>query len=103
MANLTRDQVKTIVTSSLSAIADLPADVEASTFTMLNDEEKRVFLANLKDNLNASPYYRDDGTTSNTSYYDVDLTQSTFSNWPTVKDCIDWVTANQTIYPKNNP
>jgi len=101
MAYLTRDQVKTIVTDSLRAIADLPADVEAATFDMLNDEQKKVFLATLKKNLNASPYYQDDGTTANTSYYDVDLTMSSFANWPTVKDCIDWVTEHQTIYPKN--
>jgi hypothetical protein len=101
MAYLTRDQVKKIVTDSLSAIADLTEDVEAATFDMLNDEQKKVFLVSLKSNLNASPYYEDDGSTSNTSYYDVDLTSSSFANWPTVKDCIDWVTDNQTIYPKN--
>jgi len=101
MAYLTRDQVKTIVTDSLSAIADLPADVESATFDMLNDDHKKVFLANLKSNLNASPYYNDDGSTSDTSYYDVDLTMSSFANWPTVKDCIDWVEDNQTSYPKN--
>jgi hypothetical protein len=101
MANLTRDQVKTIVTTSLNAIADLPADVEAATFAMLNDQQKKVFLATLKSNLNASPYYQDDGSATDTSYYDVDLTQSSFANWPTVKDCIDWVTENQTSYPKN--
>jgi hypothetical protein len=99
MADINRDQVKAIVLKSLSSIADLPADPEAATFGMLNDTQKKTFLNTLKKNLNDSPYYEDNGSTSNTMYYDVDLTMSSFAQWPTVKDCIDWIVENQACYP----
>ena len=97
MALLNRDQVKAVVVTSLEAVADLPADVEAATFNYMTDMQKNVFLTQLKSNLNASPYIQDDGTTSDTAYYDVDLMPDSIYQWPTVKDCIDWVTANQMI------
>ncbi len=79
MADLNRNQVKAIVVKSLSSIADLPTHVEAATLKMLNDTEKKTFLNTLKANLNASPYYLDDGSTSHTMYYDVDLTMSSIA------------------------
>jgi hypothetical protein len=97
MAFLTRSQVKVVVIDSLRTIADLPADVEAATFAMANAQQKKVFLANLKSKLNALPYQLDSGGTSNDAYYDVDLMPTSTDNWPTVKDCIDWVTANQKV------
>ena len=100
MAFLTRDQVKKIVVQSLPSIADLPADVEAASFAMLNNTQKRTFLDVLKQNLNDSPYYKDNGSTSDTSYYDVDMTVDTYAQWPTVKDCIDWVVTNLTVVEK---
>ena len=100
MADLNRDQVKAIVIASLQSIADLPDDVEAATFAMLNEEEKKVFLANLKTNLNESPYYDDNGDVDNSHYYDVDLTMSSLGAWANVAACIDWVEANQESFPK---
>lgn len=100
MADLNRDQVKAIVIASLKSIADLPDDVEAATFAMLNDEEKHVFLANLKTNVNEAPYYDDNGDVDNSHYYDVDLTMSSFNAWANVAACINWVQANQESFPK---
>ena len=100
MALLNRDQVKAVVTDSLKVIADLPADVESSTFTNFDDEQKQIFLKALKDKLNALKYIKDDGTTTDAAYYDVDLTPDSIDLWHTVKDCIDWVVENQNVVDK---
>ena len=97
MALLTRDQIKAVVIKSLQTVADIPDDVESATFANMNAMEQHMFLSSLKANLNALPYYMDDGTTSNLAYYDIDLTPDSIGQWPTVKDCIDWIVANQNV------
>ena len=96
MALLDRDQVKTVVVKSLATIADVPAgNLDNTSLDMLNDEEKQVFASALKTNLNAVPYQMRDGTTTDTVYYDVQLTMGIVNAWKTVGNCIDWITANQ--------
>jgi hypothetical protein len=100
MALLSREQVKAVVTASLKVIADLPDDVESSTFANFNDQQKQIFLKTLKNKLNGLPYIKDDGTTTDAAYYDVDLTPGSIASWATVKDCIDWIVANQKVVYK---
>jgi len=97
MAFLNRDQVKGVVIKSLQTVSDIPDDVEAATFTNMNAIQQHMFLSSLKANLNALPYYMNDGTTSNLAYYDVDLTPDSTGQWATVGDCIDWIVANQSV------
>ena len=88
---LTREQVKAIVIASLKAVAGLPEDVESATFQQMNPFQRKVFLENLKENLNAKPPGNDEAT------YDVNLQLDTIDLWDTVEDCIDWVTENQMV------
>jgi hypothetical protein len=98
MAFLRRDQVKThVVIASLSVIADLPNDVESAPLTPLNDMQDHIFLTTLKSKLNALPYFMNDGSTNYLAYYDVNLRPDSIDDWPTVKDCIDWIVANQRV------
>ena len=97
MAFLKRDQVKVIVADSLKVIADLPADVEEAPLNMLNEQQQQVFLSTLKTKLNASPYYKDDGSTSDKAHYDVDLNARSVGEWADVKACIDWVKKNHKV------
>lgn len=100
MALLTSTQVTAVVAASLKTIADIPSDPEAlreATFTGMNEQQDQLFLSALKQKLNALPYYKSDGTTSNLAYYDINLLPGCLSSWPTVGDCIDWVTDNQQI------
>jgi hypothetical protein len=97
MALLTRTQVKAIVVASLKTVANLPDDVEAATLGNMVAAQQEVFLSALKTNLNNSPYYLDDGSTSDAPNYDIDIMPDTFGKWATVGDCIDWVTQNQSV------
>jgi len=99
MALLTYDQVSAVVAASLKTIADLPdpANLATATFAGMNDQQQQMFLSALKQKLNALPYYRSDGVTSNMAYYDVNLVPGCIANWPTVGSCIEWVTENQQI------
>jgi|SRR6218665_2252131 len=97
MALLKRNQIKQIVLQSLRTIADLPANPEQSNFNALNAFQKHVFLSNLKGKINALPYYMNDGTTTHLAYYDIHLKPDSTDDWPTVKDCIDWIKNNQRV------
>jgi hypothetical protein len=103
MALLTNDQVSSVIAASLGTIADVPTgtdNLRAATFTGMNDQQKSFFLSALKQKLNALPYYRSNGTTSTLAYYDVNLLPGCIDSWPTVGNCIDWVTDNQQIIYK---
>jgi hypothetical protein len=98
MAFLNRDQVKNVVLASLRVVADLPpGDVEQASFAGFNDFQEHIFLSALKSKLNALPYYKNNGQETYAAYYDVDLMPDSIDNWPTVKDCIDWVVENQKV------
>lgn len=97
MARLKRVQVKEVVADSLSVVADIPDDFEDADFGAFDDFQKHVFLSNLKGKLNALPYFKNDGTTTFMAYYNVDLVPDSTDDWPLVRDCIDWVTANQKV------
>ncbi|MET0465219.1 MAG: hypothetical protein ABW007_18805 [Chitinophagaceae bacterium] len=97
MAFLKRNQIKPVVFQSLKTIADLPADPEASSFDSMNNFQKHVFLSTLKGKLNALPYFMNDGSTSFLAYYDIFLLPDSTDDWPTVKDCIDWINDNQRV------
>ena len=97
MAFLKRVQIKPVVFQSLKSVADLPEDPEDSGFEGFNDFQKHVFLSTLKGKLNALPYYLNNGGTSYLAYYDVDLMPDSTDNWPTVRDCIDWIRDNQKV------
>ena len=97
MAYLTREQVKQVVIDSLKTVADLPNDMESANFSNMNDFQKHAFLSSLKSKLNALPYNMNDGTTNHLAYYDVDLMPDSTDSWPSVKDCIDFVTDNQKV------
>lgn len=100
MANLTREQVKKVVADSLSIIADLPTDIDETPLNILNDAQTQIFLSALKRKLNEHPYMKRDGSTSSTSYYDVDLVPESVDGWATAGDCIDWILANLQIVNK---
>ena len=97
MAYLDRNQIKEVVKDSLSVVADLPDDVESSTFENFNSNQKHAFLTALKSKLNALPYNMNDGTSNHSAYYDVDLTPDSTDDWPTVRVCIDWIANNQRV------
>src|SRR5258708_2747580 len=97
MAFLTKDQVKPVVVDSLKVVADVPDNVEASTFANFTSDDSHIFLTVLKSKLNALPYIMDNGTTTHTAYYDVDLTPDSINSWPTVLDCINWIVDNQNV------
>ncbi|MFD2600774.1 hypothetical protein [Flavobacterium suzhouense] len=97
MALLTRTQIKTVVLRSLKTIADLPEDPEAATFAAFDNFQKHVFLSTLKGQINALPYYMNDGSTSYLAYYNINLTPDSTDEWPTVADCIDWIIENQRV------
>lgn len=97
MAFLKRNQIKPVVLKSLKSIADLPDDPEAANFSQLEIFQRHVFLSTLKGNLNSLPYYMNDGTTSFLAYYDISLMPDSVDDWPTVKDCIDWIKENQRV------
>lgn len=97
MGYLKRGQVKQVVVAALKTIADLPSDVESADFSSMNDMQKHFFLSALKSKLNALPYYMNNGTTNHLAYYDVDLTPDSTDQWPTIKDCIDWIVDNQKV------
>lgn len=97
MAFLNRAQVKSVVIESLKVVADLPANVEDSTFAGFDQFQQHSFLSALKSKLNALPYYLNNGQTTHTAYYDIDLKPDSTDDWPSVGDCIDWVTGNQYV------
>lgn len=97
MALLNRNQIQEVVYKSLTAIADLPDDPEKATFTAFTNDQKHIFLSTLKRQINALPYYMNDGSTSYRAYYNVDLTPDSTDEWPTVGDCIDWIQENQKV------
>jgi len=97
MAFLTRNQVKSVIIESLKVVADLPDNVEEATFTGFDQFQQHTFLSALKSKLNALPYNLNNGQTTHAAYYDVDLKPDSTDDWPTVKDCIDWVTDNQYV------
>jgi len=97
MALLQRNQIRQTVLESLESVADLPANPEASDFSAFNDFQKHVFLSNLKGKINALPYYMNSGAESYLAYYDLSLTPDSTDDWPTVKDCIDWIVENQRV------
>lgn len=97
MAFLTRAQIKTVVIGSLERIADRPDEVEEATFDGFDAFQTHVFLTTLKGRLNALPYTMNNGSKNHLAYYDVDLTPDSTDDWPTVKDCIDWIDENQKI------
>lgn len=97
MAFLKRNQIKTVVLKSLESVADLPADPESADFGALNSFQKHVFLSTLKGKINALPYYMNDGSASYLAYYDINLRPDSTDDWPTVKDCIDWIVENQRV------
>lgn len=97
MAFLKRNQIKPVVLQSLKVVADLPADPEGSTFQAFDTFQKHVFLTTLKGKLNALPYFMNDGSTSFLAYYDVNLMPDSTDEWPTVKECIDWIKDNQRV------
>lgn len=97
MGYLKRSQAKQVVVAALKTIADLPPDVESSDFSNMNDMQKHFFLSALKSKLNGLPYYMNNGTTNHLAYYDVDLLPDSTDDWPTIKDCIDWIVENQKV------
>jgi len=101
MAFLTRDQVKQVVIDALRTISNLPSNVEMADFGSMNELQKQMFLSALKSKLNALPYNMNDGTTNHLAYYDIDLMPDSIDNWPTVKDCIDFINDNQKVVFKN--
>jgi hypothetical protein len=97
MAFLTRDQVKEIVIDSLSTVADLPSNVEAANFNGMSDFQKHLFLTTIKSKLNALPFHMNNGSTNHLAFYDVDLMPDSVDDWPTVKDCIDFINSKQKV------
>ena len=102
MSFLTVAQIQTIVVDSLKVIADVPqVDLTNTPLSMVDGQQQQVFLTTLKKNINAAPYTLDNGTVSTAAFYDVPLTADTFSSWPTVGSCIDWINNNQTVVYNN--
>ena len=97
MALLNPSQIKAIVFESLKTVADLSSQPEDATFASMSNFQKHVFLSALKRKLNASPYYMNDGSTTFLAYYDVILRPDTVDEWPTVKDCIEWINLKQIV------
>ncbi len=102
MGYLTEAQIEAIVIDSLKVIADIPAyNITNTPLNMLNAQQKQVFLTSLKRNINEAPFILDNGTVSTTTFYDVPLTDDTFSSWPTVGSCIEWINSNQAVVYNN--
>ena len=82
MADLARADVKRIVVDALRRVADFNGDIEGYNFKRFGVFQKEVFLAALKAGVLGF-------ARNSNSHYDIDLTQDSIDEWPTLGDCID--------------
>jgi hypothetical protein len=91
LPKMTRELATEIVKKALKEVANFPdnADIEQFTFQHFTDYHKAVFLTALK--LEVNRIRGDD------KYYDIILNPDSISQWPTMKECIDYVYAHSAI------
>jgi hypothetical protein len=94
---LSREQVKEIVRTSLSSVADFEGDIEQFEFENFHNFHKIIFLTSLRQNIVSQPYNNSDGSLTYDRYYDVILNDSVFASWNSISDSINYIVNNQFI------
>ena len=94
MEAINRATAKEIVTEALLKVGSIGGDIEGYTFAHFHDFHKSVFLRSLKIQINILECHNDLGDLADYEYFDLDLHDGITDNWPTMRECIDYITEN---------
>lgn len=92
MEYIDRIAAKEIVRQALTEVADFSNDFENFTFSQFHPFHKKVFLNSLKNLINKTICFDQNGNITHEEYFDIDLSIRLLNTWGTIKECIDYVT-----------